>query len=254
MNRILILGGTTEARQLAGRIGARGDLDVTLSLAGRTETPVAMPVPVRVGGFGGAGGLAEYLRIEKIALLVDATHPHAAQISANAAAAARISGVPIAALRRPAWEPSPTDLWHVVTDAADAIRALGDQPRRVFLALGRNEVRVFETAPQHFYLVRSVDPVEPPLAVPQASYILDRGPFAETGEFDLLRANRIEAIVCKNSGGSAAYAKLAAARRLKIPVFMFERPALPDVPSGQTVAEVAAMIDHLLGPEKKRGV
>lgn len=254
MDRILILGGTTEARLLAGRLAERGDLDVTLSLAGRTEKPVEMPVPVRVGGFGGADGLAAYLRNARIDLLIDATHPHAARISANAAEAARIADVSIIALRRPAWQSSPDDRWDFVADAADAVRALGPKPRRVFLALGRNEVRAFEAAPQHFYLVRSVDPVEPPLAVPDVRYVLDRGPFEQAGETELLRENRIDAIVCKNSGGAAAHAKLVAARSLDIDVFMFDRPKLPDVPAGATVAEVAEMVDHLLGPEKKRGV
>lgn len=213
-----------------------------------------MPVPVRTGGFGGAAGLAEHLRAERISLLIDATHPYAAGISANAAAAARMSGVPLLALRRPAWQPSDMDRWQFVAGAADAVRALADRPRRVFLALGRNEIGVFETAPQHVYLVRSVDPVEPPLAVPRASYVLGRGPFEAEDEIRLLQENGIDSIVCKNSGGPAAYGKLAAARRLGIEVFMFERPPLPDVACGKSVAEVEARAHQLLAPGKKRGV
>ncbi|RWD72733.1 MAG: precorrin-6A/cobalt-precorrin-6A reductase, partial [Mesorhizobium sp.] len=152
MKNILILGGTTEARQLAGKLARRADFSVTLSLAGRTESPVAQGVPVRVGGFGGAAGLAAYLRQEKVDLLIDATHPYAARISANAAEAARQSGVPILALRRPGWEPVAGDHWTLVDSAAEAARALGRAPRRVFLAIGRQEAGVFEAAPQHCYL------------------------------------------------------------------------------------------------------
>lgn len=250
-HRILILGGTTEARQLAGKLAARSDLEVTLSLAGRTREPVAQPVPVRTGGFGGAEGLADHLRDEAVAVLIDATHPYAARISANAASAARRTGVPVLRLHRPAWQPSPADRWQMVEDADDAVRALGSTPRRVFLALGRQEIAGFEAAPQHFYLIRSVDPVEPPLAVPDAAYVLGRGPFSEADEFDLLKAQRIDAIVCKNSGGTATYAKLAAARRLGIPVFMFRRPEMADVPAAGSVDEALAMLDHLLASAKR---
>ncbi|WP_378950219.1 cobalt-precorrin-6A reductase [Mesorhizobium sp. ANAO-SY3R2] len=253
-HRILILGGTTEARQLAAKLAVRADLDITLSMAGRTENPVEQPVPVRVGGFGGAEGLADWLGEKKIDLLIDATHPYAARISANAAEAARISGVPILALRRPAWEPVAGDNWTLVDDADEAVAALGANPRRVFLALGRQEVAAFATAPQHAYVIRSVDPIEPPLGVPDAAYILSRGPFAEADERALLEAQKIDAIVSKNSGGQATYGKIAAARELGIAVILFRRPELPDVPSAPTVAALLAMVDHQLAPAEKRGV
>lgn len=250
-HRILILGGTTEARQLAGKLAARSDLEVTLSLAGRTQEPVAQPVPVRSGGFGGAEGLAVYLRDADISLLVDATHPYAARMSSNAALAARQAGVPMFRLHRAAWQPSAGDRWQMVEDAADAVRALGEAPRRVFLALGRQEITPFEAAPQHFFLVRSVDPVEPTLGVPDATYILGRGPFGEADELALLRLHSIDAIVCKNSGGAATFGKLAAARRLGIPVFMFRRPETPDVPAAQSVEQALAMLDHLFASAKR---
>jgi precorrin-6A/cobalt-precorrin-6A reductase len=252
--KILILGGTTEARHLAAKLAPRQDLAVILSLAGRTEKPVVQTVPVRTGGFGGVEGLAAYLTDEKIDLLIDATHPYAAQISANAAAAANVAGVPILALRRPPWQATPADRWFPLEDAAEAVRALGEKPRRVFLALGRQEIAAFETAPQHAYVIRSVDPVEPPLAVPDATYILARGPFTEAGETALLEKHRIDAIVCKNSGGTATFAKLVAARSLDIPVYMFRRPVLPDVPSAPSVSELVAKIDHLVASLEKRGV
>ncbi|WP_434723272.1 cobalt-precorrin-6A reductase [Mesorhizobium sp. RIZ17] len=253
-HRILILGGTTEARQLAGKLARREDLSVTLSLAGRTESPVAQGVPVRVGGFGGVEGLAAHLRQEHIDLLIDATHPYAARISANAAEAAREAGVPILALRRPGWEPVAGDRWTLVDNVTEAASALGTAPRRVFLAIGRQEACAFEAAPQHRYLIRSVDPVEPKLAVPDALYLLARGPFPEADERALLEKYGIDAVVAKNSGGEATYGKIAAARALGIEVVMVRRPALPDMPSAETVDALAAKVDHLFGPVAERGV
>ncbi|TPK86469.1 cobalt-precorrin-6A reductase [Mesorhizobium sp. B2-4-17] len=252
MKTILILGGTTEARQLAGKLVTRAA--VTLSLAGRTESPVAQGVPVRSGGFGGADGLAAYLTDRSIGLLIDATHPYAARISANAAQAARITGVPILALRRPGWEPVQGDRWIEVDTVGAAVQALGDTPRRVFLALGRQEVAAFEAASQHRYLIRSVDPIEPKLAVPDADYLLARGPFREPDERALLSERRIEIVVSKNSGGAATYGKIAAARALGIEVIMVRRPALPEVPSAKTVEALAAMVDHFVEPAAERGV
>ncbi|TCT08122.1 precorrin-6A reductase [Aquabacter spiritensis] len=230
---MLLLGGTGEARDLAGRLAARIDLSVILSLAGRTERPAAQPVPARSGGFGGVAGLVRYLADARIAAVVDATHPYADTISRHAALACAEAGVPRLVLRRAPWAPLAGDRWHTVADVADAITALGASPRRVFLAIGRNAVRGFEAAPQHAYLVRSVDPVTPPLAVPDAGYLTARGPFALEDELALLRMHRIDAVVAKNSGGPATYAKIAAARRLGIEVLMLRRP---DPPPGAAVA------------------
>lgn len=250
MARILILGGTTEARELAGLLAARG-ADAMLSLAGRTAAPAAQPLPVRVGGFGGVAGLVAHLRAAGVGVLVDATHPFAATMSQHAAAAAAETGVALLALRRPAWQRVAGDDWTEVASVAEAVHALGAAPRRVFLALGRQEVQPFVAAPQHAYLIRSVDPVEPPLAVPQARYILDRGPFAEAAEHRLLRDAGIEAIVCKNSGGDATYGKLAAARALGIPVVMVRRPVPPPAPE---VATAAAALEWLAHAGALRGV
>jgi precorrin-6A/cobalt-precorrin-6A reductase len=254
MRRILILGGTTGARELAAQLATRADLDVTLSLAGRTANPATQPVPVRIGGFGGAEGLAAYLKAERIDLLIAATHPYAAVIAANAAAAAGAAGVPHLALTRPPWIAVAGDRWREAADAQEAIRELGEAPRRVFLALGRNDIRPFEAAPQHYYLLRSVDPIEPPLSVPHATAITARGPFVEAHERALLLAHGIEIIVAKNGGGTATYGKIAAARALGIEVIILRRPTLPDVPSVATVAEVLARIDHALAPSADRGV
>jgi precorrin-6A/cobalt-precorrin-6A reductase len=242
--RVLILGGTTEARRLAERLSIRRDLDVTLSLAGRTNNPVPHPVPLRVGGFGGAEGLADHLKAEGVDRLVDATHPYAAVMAENAARAAQMGGVPLLALRRPAWTALPGDRWTEVADMGAAAQALGGAPRSVFLALGRNEIAAFEAAPQHRYLVRSVDPVDPPLAVPHAVYVQARGPFSEADDRALIAAHAIDAVVSKNSGGSAAYGKIAAARALGIDVILLRRPLLPDVPAVTTVDEAVAWLDH----------
>jgi precorrin-6A/cobalt-precorrin-6A reductase len=253
MKRILILGGTTESRRLAERLASRSDLAVMLSLAGRTAAPAAQPVPIRVGGFGGAAGLAAFLEAQAIDVLIDATHPYAVQISANAVEAAARARVPLLALERPAWEPVDGDCWIEVADMPAAVTALGSTPRRVFLALGRNELRPFESAPRHFYLIRSVDPVEPPLAVPQAEYLTGRGPFDEADEHALLVQHRIDVIVAKNSGGTATYGKIAAARRLDLPVIVLRRPA-PRAEVAGSVEEVLARLDHVLASAAARGV
>lgn len=253
LHSILILGGTTEARQLAERLKAMQRFRVELSLAGRTQSPVAQPVPVRVGGFGGAEGLGHYLKAQNFDLLVDATHPYAARISANAAEAGELSGVPLIALRRPGWTKQEGDRWHEVDNVEAAVDALGEMPRRAFLALGRQELLPFEMAPQHIYLVRSVDPVEPPLALPQVTYLTARGPFREADELTLLTESRIEIIVSKNSGGTASHGKIAAARSLGIPVVMIRRPVLPDVASFPTVDALADHIAQAFPADQLRG-
>jgi precorrin-6A/cobalt-precorrin-6A reductase len=254
MPRILILGGTTEARGLAERLATRADLDITLSLAGRTMSPAALPVPVRSGGFGGAKGLADYLLRQRVDALIDATHPYATIISANAVAAARKTHVPFVALRRTPWLKANGDRWTEVNSVRAAVEALGQKSRRVFVALGRNELAPFASAPQHHYLIRSVDPVEPPLPLPLVSYVTGRGPFREADDKALLTAHRIEIVVAKNSGGSATYGKIAAARTLGLDVIMLRRPAVPDTPAVETVEEAVAWLDHALTLAAARGV
>jgi precorrin-6A/cobalt-precorrin-6A reductase len=244
--RILILGGTSEARALAAALAERKDLSVTLSLAGRTAEPLPQPVPVRIGGFGGSGGLADHLRKERTDVLVDATHPYAAAISANAAVAAADAGVKLLALRRPPWMKAEGDDWTEIANMEAAVEALGRAPRRVFLALGRKELQPFASAPQHVYLVRSVDPVDPPLAVPHATYITARGPFSESEDRALLERHRMEMVVAKNSGGEASYGKIAAARALNLPVILLQRPALPEMESVETVEDALAWLDHAM--------
>jgi precorrin-6A/cobalt-precorrin-6A reductase len=254
MTRVLILGGTSEARRLATRLAGRPELAVTLSLAGRTAAPLQQPVPVRSGGFGGAAGLADYLQREQVDILIDATHPYAGTISANAWKAAQIAGVRFVALQRRPWIARSGDHWTDVENLSAAVQALGAQPRHVFVPLGRNELAPLAQKPQHFYLIRSVDPVEPRLPLEYAIYVTARGPFAEADEIALMRAHQIEILIAKNSGGDATYGKIAAARALGLPVIMLRRPLLPAMPSVDTVEEAVGFVDHVLASAAARGV
>jgi precorrin-6A/cobalt-precorrin-6A reductase len=254
MARLLILGGTTEARQLAARLAERADLDVTLSLAGRTASPLPHAVPVRVGGFGGAAGLADYLVSERIDVLIDATHPYAKIMSQNAAVAARKTAVAVVALRRPAWIAIAGDRWIEVSDTREAADAIGQESRSVFVALGRNELAPFAGVPQHRYLFRSVDPIEPPLPLPRVSYITARGPFSEADDRALMAAHAVEIVISKNSGGGAAYGKIAAARALGIKVIMLRRPPQLSGPAVETVEDALTWLDHALTSATARGV
>jgi precorrin-6A/cobalt-precorrin-6A reductase len=249
--RILILGGTTEARELGRELADRDDVEVTLSLAGRTASPLAQPVPVRRGGFGGIAGLANYMRDHDISAMIDATHPFASTMSAHALSAAAQTNTPMIALCRAPWHSIAGDRWVEVQSAREAVDALGVKPRHVFLALGRQELAPFASAPQHRYLIRSVDPVEPPLEVPSAQYILARGPFDEDEERALLLAQASDVVVAKNSGGLATYGKIAAARMIGIPVILVQRPPATAAPQAASVGEAVAWLDHVL---KVRGV
>ncbi|MCW2243897.1 cobalt-precorrin-6A reductase [Azospirillum canadense] len=227
--KALILGGTTEATALARLLVGHPAIDATVSLAGRTKQPVLPPLPTRIGGFGGVDGLAEHLAANGIQAVVDATHPFADQISANAAAACVRAGVPLLVLTRKPWTPGVGDRWIGAPDmaaAAEALRSLGDT---AFLTIGRQEVAVFEAVPDKTYLIRAVDPPEPAPTL-RHTLILDRGPFTLDGELALLEEHRVDVIVSKNSGGTATEAKLEAARRRGIPVVMVERPRGNGVP------------------------
>ena len=250
----MILGGTTEARQLAQSLVPRTDIIVTLSLAGRTAAPLAQPVPVRRGGFGGIAGLMRYLNDSKVSALIDATHPYASTISAHAIAAARETLTPMIALHRAPWDAVAGDRWIEVLNADDAVAELGLEPRNVFLTLGRQEIARVALAPQHHYLIRSVDAVDPPLGVPHAHYILDRGPFEEDKERALLLAHSIDVLVAKNSGGEATYGKIAAARALGIPVVLLRRPSQLQQRAVTSVSEAIAWLDHVLATDVDRGV
>ncbi|ANP50822.1 precorrin-6A/cobalt-precorrin-6A reductase [Streptomyces griseochromogenes] len=239
---VLILGGTTEARRLATDLAARPGIRVTTSLAGRVARPGALDGEVRIGGFGGAEGLADWLRAHHVDALVDATHPFAETITANAARAAGATGVPAIVLRRPGWRPVPGDRWYDAASPAAAAEALPRLGRRVLLTTGRLGLAAFAHLRDLHFVVRSVEPPEPPLP-PDTEVLLARGPFGLDDETELLRAHRIEVLVTKDSGGEATSAKLTAARELGLPVVVVRRPPLPD---GVTaVADVADVLDRL---------
>ena len=222
--RVLVLGGTSGASKLAHLLSAASGISATLSFAGRTKAIIEPPVPYRIGGFGGADGLTGYLKAEGVDLLVDATHPFAEQISRHAKIAAERAEIPLVVLSRPAWVRTEEDNWIDAESMDGAALALGPAPQKVFLTVGRLQLEAFAKAPQHFYLVRTIEPPADPLPLPHYRIILGRGPFAAGAEKDLLRENSIDALVTKNSGGEAAFAKILAARQLRIPVIMVARP------------------------------
>jgi precorrin-6A/cobalt-precorrin-6A reductase len=221
--RVLILGGTAEARALAEALVGRAE--VLTSLAGAVAAPVRPPGEVRVGGFGGAAGLSAFLASWRPDVVVDATHPFAAQITAHAVEA--VTDVPLVVLQRPPWSPVPGDDWRSVPSVGAAAIAVRAMPEGcVFLTTGRREIAAFAQDHEHHYLVRCVS--APSGAVPlRTTLLLDRGPYTVDGELAVMTGNGVDVLVCKNSGGSMTAAKLVAARRLGVPVVMVERPPSP---------------------------
>ena len=239
--RVLVLGGTGEARRLATALVAAGR-EVVSSLAGRVAEPLLPPGAVRIGGFGGPAGLAAWLREEAPSAVVDATHPFAAGMTASAAEAAALTGVPLLRLQRPGWTAGPGDDWRWVDSLAEAAVAVAGF-RSVFVTTGRQGLAAFAEVDGHC-LVRSVDPPAPPLPR-HAMVVLARGPFSVEDETALMRAHGIDVVVTKDSGGSMTAAKLTAARRLGVPVVLVRRPPLPaGVPVVTTVAEALAWLDE----------
>ncbi|WP_460070409.1 cobalt-precorrin-6A reductase [Streptomyces sp. YKOK-I1] len=226
---VLILGGTTEARRLAELLAgdAPPGLRVTTSPAGRVAAPRLPPGEVRVGGFGGAEGLAAWLREHEVDALIDATHPFAGAISFNAARAAATAHVPLLALRRPGWVPAEGDDWHEADSLEHAAATLPALGRRVFLTTGRMGLAAFAALEDLWFLVRSVD--APEASTPsRREVLLDRGPFTLDGERELLRRHRIDVVVTKDSGGAATAPKLTAAREAGLPVVVVRGPPVPE--------------------------
>ena len=213
-----------------------------LSLAGATANPARSPIPQRIGGFGGAEGLAAYLAAERIGAVVDATHPFASRMSANAVAACRATDTPLVVFTRPPWTPEPGDRWIQVATMDDAARSLGAEPRTVFLTQGRLQLAAFARAPQHRYIVRAIDRPAEIDALPNWKLILARGPFSLADELALMKRERFEALVTKNSGGGATYAKIEAARALGIEVVIVRRPRPPEA---ETVHDLDAVMSWI---------
>ncbi|KMM79460.1 cobalt-precorrin-6A reductase [Pseudomonas deceptionensis] len=222
MKRILLLGGVTEALAIARTLGPQH----LYSLAGVGRVPTDLPCEVRVGGYGGAEGLAQYIREQRIDLLLDATHPYAAQISQNAALAAAASGVPCWALRRPAWVAQPDDDWREVADWSELIQALKPFKRPLF-TLGREPLEhVHEIPEDQFWTLRALD-VYP--GNERCEVIGARGPFLIDEERALFEQHQIDVLISKNSGSSATEPKLEVARERGVPVLILKRPELAGV-------------------------
>ena len=236
--RVLILGGTTEARALASVLDRAG-VGVVTSLAGRTSAPRLPIGEVRLGGFGGSDGLASWLVEHGIAAVVDATHPFAARISASAVAACADAAVPLRRLERPPWRERPGDTWHRVDDLAEAARLVPTLGRRPWLTTGRQGLGAFAEVDGCWFLIRCVQPPEPPLP-PRCRVLLDRGPYTLAGDLALVDRHGIDVLVTKESGGAPTEAKLEAARLRGLPVVVVRRPPEPEGASVSSVAEAAA--------------
>ncbi|WP_280263174.1 cobalt-precorrin-6A reductase [Nocardia wallacei] len=224
--RVLILGGTREARELAETAGREPGFEVVSSLAGRVRAPVLPAGPVRVGGFGGTDGLRTWLSDNGIQVLVDATHPFAATMTVHATAAGASLGLPVVHLRRAGWREAPGDRWLRVPDLAAAAETVARTGTRIFLTIGRQGVGAFAHLSGRWFLIRAIDPPSGPCP-PEHEMLLARGPFTVADEARLLADRRIDVLVTKDSGGELTAAKLTAARERRIPVVMVDRPPLP---------------------------
>jgi precorrin-6A/cobalt-precorrin-6A reductase len=243
MSRLLVLGGTGEARALAAALDRDG-VPVTSSLAGRVAAPALPAGEVRIGGFGGPDGLARWLAQHHVFAVVDATHPYATRISASARAACARAEVPLLRLERPGWTAGPRDRWHPVADVDEAVAVTARLGRRVLLALGRSAPAAFAQLTEPWFLIRSVDPPAGPLPA-RHRLVLARGPFALQDELNLLTEHRIDLIVSRDSGGSMAAAKLGAARQLGLLVVLIRRPPPVEIAAASSVEEAVRWLARI---------
>ena len=238
---VLLLAGTAEARAIASLLTARGQCRVIASLSGATGRPAPMPCEVRRGGFGGVAGLIETLKTNQVRAVIDATHPFANQISANAEAACRALALPRLHLRRPGWSPGAGDNWRRVPDLAAASRALPENTR-AFLTTGRNTLPAFRLREDVWFLARVIARPPGPSPLRRGAFVIGTPPFTEAHERALMREHRIGVLVSKDSGGKFK-AKLAAARALSLPVVMIDRPPPPPGEVAETPEAAIAWLD-----------
>jgi precorrin-6A/cobalt-precorrin-6A reductase len=243
MTRALILGGTGDANRLADAL-AREKIDAIYSYAGRTKIPLPHALPTRIGGFGGAAGLADFIRTGAITRVIDATHPFAAEMSRHAVEACNATATPLLALERAPWTRIAGDRWIEVADIAAAVAALPHAPARVFLAIGRQHIAPFVAKPQHAYALRFVDTPDGALPLPNAEVIVSRGPFTLADDRELMQTRGIAWLVARNAGGDGARAKIDAARELGLPVIMITRPELPERLRVERVEDALAWLAH----------
>lgn len=258
---VLVLGGTTEASALCRYLEQEPSISATLSLAGVTKQPHLPTLSVRIGGFGGSGGLSTWLKTHAINAVIDATHPFAATMSQHAATACAATQIPLLRLERSGWQEMPGDTWLHTANLAEAANLLANSqkwntaPQRIFLTTGRKELAPFKIAPQHHYLIRSIDAPDPASLPPHATILLDRGPFDVQNEAKLMQDYGITLLVSKNSGGSATYPKLEAARLLRIPVLMIDRPAAcPNISTVETAQQAVAWLQAHQAASTRRKV
>lgn len=246
--KVLILGGTGDAVKLAAKLAIIPKLEIITSLAGRTLKPSALVGNYRIGGFGGELGLINYLKEQKIDLLVDATHPCAGQISWHGAIACKVTKIPHLMLVRPQWQKVEGDRWIEVESVEAAAKIILELGTRVFITSGRQQLEPFfnvaKLNPQMWFLLRSIDP--PDLVIPNSKVLLDRGPFNLDQERQLLMDHQIEVIVSKNSGGDATSAKLIAAREFNIPIVMIQRPPMPEAETVNSIEGAIAWLEKLI--------
>lgn len=242
--KILVLGGTTEARALADALSERGHAVVT-SLAGRTIAPRRPQGEVRIGGFGGAAGLADYLRSAGIEAVIDATHPYAAAISAHAVEACAAAVLPLLRVGRAPWQPQKGDRWIVADSLAACAKVAPDLGRRAFLTIGVKELGSFRDVDDVWFLVRLVDRPPQPIPLARHELILARGPFEAADERALMQRHRIDLVIAKNSGGESTYGKIAAARDFGLPVLLLRRPLLPPATTVANVPDAIAWLERL---------
>ncbi|MZR31314.1 cobalt-precorrin-6A reductase [Sneathiella litorea] len=241
LRKILLLGGTDDAVRLNQSLAGHPGVELITSLAGRTRNPGHLSGNTIVGGFGGEEGLRQFITDNHINFVIDASHPFADKITRNAINACAVVDIPFVRLQRPEWKQQPGDCWVSVASVKDAASKLCAY-NRIFLTVGRQELAPFEDIADKFFLVRSIEKAEFAPQRSEVSFIQGRGPFSVEDEFSLLRERRVDLLVSKNSGGTATYAKIEAARRLGIPVIMIERPALPDC---TRFSDVKALLLHL---------
>jgi precorrin-6A/cobalt-precorrin-6A reductase len=241
--RILLIGGTEEARQLNEILADRPGLELFTSLAGRTKNPAPLKGHVVSGGFGGDAGLTRFLSQNRIQCVVDASHPFAAKMTQTAARVCQRKKVSYLRFQRPLWVAGSADYWVQVPSIDKAVEAAADHAR-IFLSVGRQELAPFTVLKDRFFLVRSIEGVSFEPVECETFFIRQRGPFSVPDEKKLLKHHKIDVIVTKNSGGLSTYAKIVAARELRLPVIMIDRPDLPNVMTLSSIDEVIQSIDR----------
>lgn len=243
--KVLLLAGTSEAIGIAEGLACIENVDAAASMAGATRAPRELAVPLRTGGFGGETGFAAFLKERGIDLVVDATHPFAARMTATSSKVCAGSGVPYLRVERPAWIAKVGDSWHAV-DTVQQARDLIPSNARIFLGTGRQTLMEFGVFDDCHILCRVIDPPQSRFPFEGGKFVVGRPPFSVQHEVDLFRKERIDWLVVKNSGGWRSKSKLDAARELGLPVVMFNRPARPNAPLVETVEDALIWVEKEL--------